>query len=108
MRALTTQALAELADGALRDWVSPEVLATLKLPGLVSALRVRPPAAARCQSRSTQRGTHPAQRRLAFEELLAHQLSLRLLRRASDSIAPGRCRARATSSSAAKARCRFA
>jgi ATP-dependent DNA helicase RecG len=29
-------------------------------------------------------GRHPAQRRLAFEELLAHQLSLRLLRQAAD------------------------
>jgi len=84
MRALTTQALAELRDGALRDWVGAEVLSTLKLPGLVGALRYvhRPPPDAGLEQLNG--GTHPAQRRLAFEELLAHQLSLRLLRRASD------------------------
>ena len=41
---------------------------------------------ARCgRRRSSRQACHPAQRRLAFEELLAHQLSLRLLRQATDS-----------------------
>ena len=58
------------------------MLATLKLPGLVA--HCRPPAPPDANLVQLNDGTHPAQQRLAFEELLAHQLSLRLLRRASD------------------------
>ncbi|MFO1405976.1 MAG: ATP-dependent DNA helicase RecG [Steroidobacteraceae bacterium] len=84
MRQLTALALAELADGALRDWIPPDVLAASKMPPLESALRYvhRPPPAADLALLND--GRHPAQRRLAFEELLAHQISLRLLRRAAD------------------------
>ena len=84
MRNLTTLALAELRAGALRDWLGSEVLDALELPTLDSALRFvhRPPGDADLAELNA--GRHPAQRRLAFEELLAHQLSLRLLRKASD------------------------
>lgn len=48
--------------------------------GLVSALRYlhRPPPSA--NQEALREGTHPAQRRLALEELVAHQLSMRELR----------------------------
>jgi len=84
MRNLTTLALAELRAGALRDWLGGDVLTALELPPLDSALRFvhRPPVDADLDELNA--GRHPAQRRLAFEELLAHQLSLRLLRKASD------------------------
>ncbi|MCM2310889.1 MAG: ATP-dependent DNA helicase RecG [Steroidobacteraceae bacterium] len=84
MRALTSFALAQLPGGGLRDWVTPDVLGMVGLPSLEAALRFvhRPPPDADIESLNA--GRHPAQRRLAFEELLAHQLSLRLLRQAAD------------------------
>jgi len=103
MRVLTGLALAQLADGGLRDWIAPDVLVTTRMPALVAALRYvhRPPPSADIELLNA--GRHPAQRRLAFEELLAHQISLRLLREAADkddawplparSDIVGRCRA---------------
>jgi ATP-dependent DNA helicase RecG len=79
-RNLTAQALAAVGDGELADWLPAEVQRELKLPGLRDALQFvhRPPPDARLVE--LEAGTHPAQRRLAFEELLAQQLSLRRLR----------------------------
>ncbi|MDQ1341950.1 MAG: ATP-dependent helicase RecG [Pseudomonadota bacterium] len=84
MRMLTGQALAQLTGGGLRDWVAPDVLGTVGLPSLEAALRYvhRPPPDA--DITALNEGRHPAQRRLAFEELLAHQISLRLLRQEAD------------------------
>jgi len=84
MRALTSLALAQLPGGGLRDWVTTDVLGMVGLPSLEAAVRHvhRPPPDADIASLND--GRHPAQRRLAFEELLAHQLSLRLLRQAAD------------------------
>ena len=80
LRLLTAQALTVLANDELPDWLPVEVQRDLKLPGLREALQFlhRPPPAARLAL--LESGRHPAQRRLAFEELLAHQLSLRQLR----------------------------
>ena len=84
MRALTALALAQLQGGGLRDWVTPDVLGTVGLPSLEGALRYvhRPPPDADIEALNA--GRDPSQRRLAFEELLAHQISLRLLREAAD------------------------
>jgi len=84
LRALTGLALAMLPDGGLRDLLPPGVLDALRLPTLEAALRYvhRPPPDAHIDL--LNEGRHPAQRRLAFEELLAHQLSLRLMRQAAD------------------------
>jgi len=84
MRMLTGLALAELPGGGLRDWVTPEVLGMIGLPSLEAALAYvhRPPPQADIEALNA--GRHPAQRRLAFEELLAHQISLRQLRQAAD------------------------
>ena len=81
LRILTALALTEAEAHAVCDWLPPELLADLRLPPLAEALRYvhRPPPGANLVPLAT--GRHPAQRRLAFEELLAHQLSLRLLRR---------------------------
>jgi ATP-dependent DNA helicase RecG len=87
LRMLIGQALGE-AGGvlAVRDWLPADVQRSLQLPALRDALELlhRPPR----EQDHTQllTGHHPAQRRLAFEELLAHQLSLRLrkLRTAAD------------------------
>jgi ATP-dependent DNA helicase RecG len=84
LRALTDLALGMLAQGALADFLPPGVLDAFDLPSLERALRFvhRPPPDA--DVAALVEGRHPAQRRLAFEELLAHQLSLRLLRQAAD------------------------
>src|SRR5688572_25809378 len=83
LRALIAQALRGLETSAVRDWIPPEILAPLGLPSLQEALLYmhRPPREARLDVLAA--GRHPAQRRLAFEEMLAHQLSLRLLKRAA-------------------------
>jgi len=81
LRRLTALALKESATGGMRDWLPPGITAGLELPTLEAALRYvhRPPPDASIELLST--GLHPAQRRLAFEELLAQHLSLRLLRK---------------------------
>ncbi len=82
LRNLTAQALAAVDDGALPDLLPPETQRELRLPPLGEALKYvhRPPPDARLAV--LEAGRHPAQRRLAFEELLAHQLTLRRLRNA--------------------------
>ena len=81
-RRLTTAALERIgpAGEGLAEWLPVELLESLRLPGLADALRYlhRPPPDAPIDQ--LQSGTHAAQRRLAFEELLAHQLGLRRLR----------------------------
>jgi ATP-dependent DNA helicase RecG len=81
LRMLIGQALRELDAAGVRDWVPRELLEDLHLPSLREALHYvhRPPKNARLEELSA--GRHPAQRRLAFEELLAHQANLRLLKR---------------------------
>ena len=83
MRLLTGLALQQLTGETLHDWLPSDVLAGAGLPSLEAALRFvhRPPAEADLEALNS--GRHPAQRRLAFEELLAHQVSLRLLREAA-------------------------
>jgi ATP-dependent DNA helicase RecG len=73
-----------LSQGAIQDFVPHGVLDAFELPPLETALRYvhRPPPDA--DVAALAEGRHPAQRRLAFEELLAHQLSLRLLRQETD------------------------
>jgi ATP-dependent DNA helicase RecG len=81
LRQLVGAALDQTAAGDLKDWLPAALLEGSKLPGLLEALEYvhRPPADAPVDVLFDRR--HPAQRRLAFEELLAHQLSLKLLRR---------------------------
>ena len=83
LRALTDLALGLLSQRAIVDYVPAGVLDAFELPSLEAALRYvhRPPPDADVAQLAA--GRHPAQRRLAFEELLAHQLSLRLLRQAA-------------------------
>jgi ATP-dependent DNA helicase RecG len=81
MRQLVRMALDQTSASDLKDWLPASVLADTRLPALHEALRYvhLPPADAPVELLLDWR--HPAQRRLAFEELLAHQLSLKLLRR---------------------------
>jgi ATP-dependent DNA helicase RecG len=81
LRALIQEALRELERAALRDWLPPAAALPPGLPSLKAALLYlhRPPREARLAELAA--GRHPAQRRLAFEELLAHHLSLKLRKR---------------------------
>lgn len=80
LRKLSDQALALLETHTLSDWMPGALMQDLGLPDLASALRIvhRPPPSADVEA--LQDGLHPASRRLALEELVAHRLGLRLLR----------------------------
>ena len=80
LRSLIELALREAESSGVRDWIPAAMLQKLELPSLIEALTMmhRPPREAHLPELLS--GRHPAQRRLAFEELLAHQLTLRRLR----------------------------
>lgn len=83
LRALSEQALAYLQQGMLQELVPENLRQNWQFPGLNDAVAYlhRPPADA--DQHLLLEGLHPAQRRLAFEELLAHHLSLLKLRQKS-------------------------
>ncbi len=80
LRQLSQQALARLGPHSLPDWLPAELARDYQLGPLDEAIRYlhRPPAGADLEQLAE--GQHWAQRRLAFEELLTHQLSLARLR----------------------------
>ncbi len=90
LRKLTDQALAIMDSYEVVDELIPTgIMDKLGLPGLHEALRFvhRPPPDA--STEQLAESVHPAQRRLVFEELLAHQISLKRLREnARDFAAP--------------------
>lgn len=95
LRSLTTQALRYLGEPSadqvhgLVDWLPASLLTGFELASLPAALRYvhRPPVDAPLAQLAA--GQHPAQQRLAFEELLAHHLSLGQVRaRARQQAAP--------------------
>ncbi len=77
LRKLIVQALDKLPDDDALELLPREMLSGMKLPSLRDALLTmhRPPRDA--DVAKLVAGTHPAQQRLAIEELLAHHLSLR-------------------------------
>jgi len=80
LRKLSEQAVDMLQAGRLPEWLPETLLARLHFTDLVSALGYvhRPPPGADVQA--LEAGVHPSQQRLAFEEMLAHHLSLRRVR----------------------------
>lgn len=80
LRRLVELAFESLGSDGPKEWLPAEVLEELALPSLREALDYmhRPPPDASLAQLAA--GRHPVQRRLAFEELLAQQLSLRMLR----------------------------
>jgi len=84
LRAITEQALryldAPAGSPGLVDWLPAELVRSQNLTSLAAALRYvhRPPPGASLELLA--QGNHPAQQRLAYEELLAHHLSLRRVR----------------------------
>ena len=80
LRNLTDQALRAMEEEPPTELLPASVTAKLGMPSLADAIRYlhRPPPDAEVQRMLD--GKHPCQQRLAFEELLAHYLSLRSLR----------------------------
>ena len=77
MRKLIAQALDRLPDEAALELLPPDMLRGMRLPSLRQALLGMHRPARDADLAALAIGTHPAQRRLALEELLAHNLSLR-------------------------------
>ncbi|MGE1081833.1 ATP-dependent DNA helicase RecG [Pseudomonas shirazensis] len=80
LRQLCQQSLAMLGPRSLPDWLPPELANDYQLAPLDEAIRYlhNPPANADLEELAV--GHHWAQHRLAFEELLTHQLSQQRLR----------------------------
>ncbi|MDO9321011.1 MAG: ATP-dependent DNA helicase RecG, partial [Pseudomonas sp.] len=80
LRQLSEQALARLTPHSLPDWLPAPLAREYQLAPLDQALRYlhRPPPDA--DQEELAEGRHWAQHRLAFEELLTHQLSMQRLR----------------------------
>ena len=79
LRSLIKQAM-KFGVSGIKDWLPTEITCALGLPALGDALRIvhEPPCDTALEELDA--GRHPAQRRLAFEELLTHQVTLRKLR----------------------------
>lgn len=76
IRLLCEQALEHLSPYNLQEWLPEQIRQEFQLPALYDAVKYlhQPPTDANIEELKT--GSHPAQYRLSFEELLAHQLSL--------------------------------
>ncbi|CAA6825397.1 MAG: ATP-dependent DNA helicase RecG (EC [uncultured Thiotrichaceae bacterium] len=86
LRKFITQALSQLTE--LGDLLPPSLQSKYQLPALNEAIKTihEPPPEA--DVFALLNGQHPAQRRLIFEEMLAHHLSLRQLRQHTQNL-PG-------------------
>lgn len=81
LQKLNHQALTLLEQGYMLQELLPyEILHSMNMPTLMEAILFihRPPP--NVSQKQLEAGLHPAQQRLAFEELLAHRLSMRKLR----------------------------
>ncbi|MFA5494452.1 MAG: ATP-dependent DNA helicase RecG [Porticoccaceae bacterium] len=91
LRGIAAQALAQLDDHALPELVPAELLPPrhdgAPGPSLAAALHFLHQPPAQTPVEQLAEGDHPAQQRLAFEELLAHHLSLLRLRQQAQSLA---------------------
>lgn len=77
IRKLIVQALQRLPDDAALELLPPSWLQKLALPSLRQAILTLHTPPRDVDVAALHNGLHPAQRRLALEELLAHQLGLR-------------------------------
>jgi len=80
LRGLILQALQLLGSQPLEELIPEAELARRNYPALTDAIHYLHQPPVNADQQALLSGTHPAQRRLAFEELLAHNLTLRQAR----------------------------
>lgn len=80
LRGLILQALKLLGSQPLDELVPANELAKRNYPALTDAIHYLHQPPVNADQQALMAGVHPAQRRLAFEELLAHNLTLRQAR----------------------------
>ncbi len=80
VRKLCLQALDYLKRFPVKDWLPSGLLADYQLPGINQAVQLVHAPPANAPVHLLMEGRHPAQQRLVMEELLAHQLSLLVVR----------------------------
>ena len=76
IRQLCEQALERLTPYNLQEWLPDEIRQQFSLPNLSDAIRFLHHPTTDANLELLRSGSHPAQYRLSFEELMAHQLSL--------------------------------
>lgn len=76
IRQICEQALERLTPYNLREWLPESIRQQFSLPSLADAIQFLHHPAKGTDLEQLKRGAHPAQYRLSFEELMAHQLSL--------------------------------
>ncbi|SBS31093.1 ATP-dependent DNA helicase RecG [Marinomonas aquimarina] len=76
IRQICEQALERLTPYNLREWLPDSIRQQFSLPSLADAIQFLHHPTRGTDLEQLKRGAHPAQYRLSFEELMAHQLSL--------------------------------
>lgn len=76
IRQLCEQALERLTPYNLKEWLPDSIRQSFSLPPLDDAIRFLHHPTTDANLEQLRAGAHPAQYRLSFEELMAHQLSL--------------------------------
>lgn len=76
IRQICEQALERLTPYNLREWLPDSMRQQFSLPPLSDAIQFLHHPTKGTDLEQLKRGSHPAQYRLSFEELMAHQLSL--------------------------------
>ena len=76
IRQICEQALERLTPYNLREWLPDNIRQQFSLPSLADAIHFLHHPTRGTDLEQLKRGAHPAQYRLSFEELMAHQLSL--------------------------------
>lgn len=80
LRSLVRQALTHLSPASLPEWLPEDLRLHYNLGPLAEAVRYLHQPPPNADTRQLQDGEHWTQQRLAFEELLAHQLSMQRMR----------------------------
>jgi ATP-dependent DNA helicase RecG len=81
MRSMATEVIKQLEAGNVKDWLPEAIRKQHVFPDLQTAIRTVHQPEPDVSLSDIEACQHPAQRRLVFEELLAHQLSLAQLRK---------------------------
>ncbi len=81
MRSMAAEVIKQLEAGNVKDWLPEAIRKQHAFPDLQTAIRTVHQPEPDVSLSDIEACQHPAQRRLVFEELLAHQLSLAQLRK---------------------------